>query len=145
MKIFPESIVPDPDKKMNNFDKSLIDKVNDDLLKSDKDMRLLKQDYRTGLKWENCSEIIENVYQINKNHFKIVFCKLSAYGKKPFDVNIHKEYLAHEKIDNLAGLEVELIYEWELGSILIFDRSHLHASSCKIEGKKIGVASFLKK
>ena len=23
MKIFPESIVPDPDKKMNNFDKSL--------------------------------------------------------------------------------------------------------------------------
>ena len=85
MKIFPESIVPDPDKKMNNFDKSLIDKVNDNLLKSDENMRLLKQDYRTGLKWENCSEIIENVYQISKNHFKIVFCKLSAYGKKPFD------------------------------------------------------------
>ena len=70
---------------------------------------------------------------------------LKLYGKKPFYVNIHKEYLAHEKIDNLAGLEVELIYEWELGSILIFDRSHLHASSCKIEGKKIGIASFLKK
>ena len=57
MKIFPESIVPDPDKKMNNFDKSLIDKINDTLLKSDEDMKLLKQDYRTGLKWENCSEI----------------------------------------------------------------------------------------
>ena len=42
MKIFPESIVPDPDKKMNNFDKSLIDKVNDNLLKSDENMKLLK-------------------------------------------------------------------------------------------------------
>ena len=69
MKIFPESLVPDPDKKINIFDKSLINKINDNLLKSDQNMRLLKQDYRTGLKWENCSEIIENTYQIEKNSF----------------------------------------------------------------------------
>ena len=49
MKIFPESIVPDPDKKINIFDKSLINKINDNLLKSNQNMRLLKQDYRTGL------------------------------------------------------------------------------------------------
>ena len=70
---------------------------------------------------------------------------LNLYGQKPFDKKIHEEYLSHEKIENLSGLETELIYEWELGSILIFDRSHLHASSSKIEGKKIGLASFLKK
>ena len=48
---------------------------------------------------------------------------LKMYGDKPFDKDIHKKYLQHEKIENLKGLEVELIYEWEIGSMLIFDRS----------------------
>ena len=43
------------------------------------------------------------------------------------------------------NLEVELIYEWEVGSMLIFDRTHLHCSSSVIEGKKIGLATFTKK
>ena len=70
---------------------------------------------------------------------------LKMYGDKPFDKNIHKKYLQHEKIENLKGLEVELIYEWEIGSMLIFDRSHLHCSSSVIDGKKIGIATFTKK
>ena len=36
----------------------------------------------------------------------------------------------------------ELIYEWELGSMLIFDRSNLHCSSSVIEGKKIGSGTY---
>ena len=70
---------------------------------------------------------------------------LKLYGDKPFDKQIHEKYLKHEKIDNLKGLEVELIYKWEVGSMLIFDRSHLHCSSSVIEGKKIGIATFTKK
>ena len=70
---------------------------------------------------------------------------LNLYGDKPFDKKVHDEYLKHENIDNLKGLEVELIYEWEVGSMLIFDRSHLHCSSSVIEGKKIGIATFTKK
>ena len=70
---------------------------------------------------------------------------LKMYGEKPFDKSIHKKYLKHESIENLKGLEVELIYEWEVGSMLIFDRSHLHCSSSIIEGKKIGIATFTKK
>ena len=70
---------------------------------------------------------------------------LKLYGDKPFDKEIHKKYLNHENIGNLKGLEVELIYEWEIGSMLIFDRSHLHCSSSVIEGKKIGIATFTKK
>ena len=58
------------------------------------------------------------------------------FGNKPFDTKIHQKYLNHEDINNLKGLEVELIYEWELGSMLIFDRSHLHCSSSVIKGKK---------
>ena len=70
---------------------------------------------------------------------------LKLYGGKPFDKKIYEKYLRHENIDNLKGLEVELIYEWEIGSMLIFDRSNLHCSSSVIEGKKIGIATFTKK
>ena len=70
---------------------------------------------------------------------------IGMFGNKPFSAEDHKNYLKHEKIDNLVGLEIELVYEWELGSMLIFDRTNLHCSSSKIEGKKIGLTTFTKK
>ena len=70
---------------------------------------------------------------------------LKMYGNKPFDKTIHQKYLQHEDINNLKGLEVELIYKWQVGSMLIFDRTHLHCSSSVIEGKKIGIATITKK
>ena len=70
---------------------------------------------------------------------------LGMYGKKPFNIEDYDKYLKHEKIENLLGLEIELVYEWELGSMLIFDRTNLHCSSSKIEGKKIGLTTFTKK
>ena len=70
---------------------------------------------------------------------------IGLYGNNPFDEKIHKKYLKHEKIGNLIGLEVELVYEWQLGSMLIFDRTNLHCSSSIIEGKKIGLTTFTKK
>ena len=70
---------------------------------------------------------------------------LNMYGKKPFSVEDHQKYLKHEKIQNLSGLEIDLVYEWELGSMLIFDRTRLHCSSSVIEGKKIGLTTFTKK
>ncbi len=70
---------------------------------------------------------------------------IGMFGNKKFDENIHKKYLNHEKIENLVGLEIELIYEWEVGSMLIFDRTNLHCSSSVIEGKKIGLTTFTKR
>ena len=70
---------------------------------------------------------------------------IGMFGKKPFDEQLYKKYLNHEKIENLIGLEVELIYEWEVGSMLIFDRSNLHCSSSVIDGRKIGLTTFTKK
>ena len=35
---------------------------------------------------------------------------LGMYGNRPFDKEIHKKYLKHENINNLIGLEVDLIY-----------------------------------
>jgi hypothetical protein len=70
---------------------------------------------------------------------------VGLFGDKIFDEQLHKKYLNHEKIENLIGLEVELIYEWEIGTILIFDRSNLHCSSSVIDGKKLGLTTFTKK
>ena len=70
---------------------------------------------------------------------------LNIYKKKPFNQEHHKKFLQHEKIENLSGLEIDLVYEWELGSMLIFDRTRLHCSSSLIEGKKIGLTTFTKK
>ncbi len=70
---------------------------------------------------------------------------IGMFGKKPFDKEAHEKYLKHEKIENLSGLEIEFVYEWELGSMLIFDRTNLHCSSSIIEGKKIGLTTFTKK
>ena len=70
---------------------------------------------------------------------------LKMYGQIPFNKEDHKKYLGHEKIENLSGLEIDLVYEWELGSMLIFDRTRIHCSSSKIDGKKIGLTTFTKK
>ncbi len=70
---------------------------------------------------------------------------LKMYENKPFKKEDHEKYLSHEKIENLSGLEIDLVYEWELGSILIFDRTRLHCSSSIIDGKKIGLTTFTKK
>jgi hypothetical protein len=60
-------------------------------------------------------------------------------------IKIFNKYLKHENIDNLKGLEVEFVYKWNLGDLFIFDRTHLHCSSCNIDKKKIGLATFTKK
>tara|TARA_B100001059_G_C17783165_1_gene555497 strand:- start:568 stop:1275 length:708 start_codon:yes stop_codon:yes gene_type:complete len=94
-------------------------------------------------------------FTIDENELKIKDLKygqnirssahIEMYEKKPFNKKDHEKYLKHEKLDNLSGLEIDLVYEWEIGSILIFDRTRLHCSSSKIDGKKIGLTTFTKK
>ena len=94
-------------------------------------------------------------FTIDENELKIKDLKygqnirsaehLQLYEKKTFNKIEYEKYLKHEKIENLSGLEIDLVYEWEIGSMLIFDRTHLHCSSSIIEGKKIGIATFTKK
>ena len=94
-------------------------------------------------------------FTIDENELKIKDLKygqnqrssehLNLFEKKPFKKEDHEKYLKHEKIENLSGLEVDMVYEWEIGSMLIFDRTRLHCSSSLIEGKKIGLTTFTKK
>ena len=70
---------------------------------------------------------------------------LNLYGSNGFDKDIHSKYLSHEDLNNLKGLEVEMIFKWKLGDLLIFDRSNLHCSSQNISNKKLGFTSLSKK
>ncbi len=64
---------------------------------------------------------------------------------KSFDKNIHKKYLSHISLENLRGMEVEMIYEWKVGETFIMDRSYIHCSSSNINKKKLGLTTFTKK
>jgi hypothetical protein len=64
---------------------------------------------------------------------------------KSFDKNVHKKYLSHINIENLRGMEVEMIYEWKIGETFIMDRSYIHCSSSNINKKKLGLTTFTKK
>ena len=66
-------------------------------------------------------------------------------GNGEFDKEIYQKYLTHIDINNLKGLEVELIYNWKIGETLIMDRSHIHSSSTRINYKKLGLTTFTKK
>ncbi|MDB9760382.1 hypothetical protein OAB59_00220 [Pelagibacteraceae bacterium] len=70
---------------------------------------------------------------------------LKLFESKPFNKNDHEKYLKHENIDNLNGLEIKFVYNWNLGDLLIFDRTSLHCSSSNIKNKKIGLTTFTKK
>ena len=63
---------------------------------------------------------------------------LKIYQGKDFDKKKHKKYLRHEDIKNLKGLEIDMVYRWKLGDILIWDRTRLHCSSSNLKNKKIG-------
>jgi len=66
-------------------------------------------------------------------------------GSKEFDKEMHKKYLTHIDINNLKGMEVEMIYEWKIGETLIVDRTHVHSASSRINNKKLGLTTFTKK
>ena len=68
------------------------------------------------------------------------------YNQRPFDEKMYNKYLKHEDLNNLKGLEIEMVYKWRLGDLLIFDRTNLHCSSSNLKNKKIGfTTSTIKK
>ena len=66
-------------------------------------------------------------------------------GSKDFDKELYNKYLSHENIENLKGLEIDMVYKWNIGETLIMDRSHIHCSSSNIKEKKLGLTTFTKK
>jgi hypothetical protein len=59
-----------------------------------------------------------------------------------FDSETHEKYLKHIPIENLHGLTVDSIVEWQLGSVMTFDRSQIHCAGYG-HTRKIGITFFV--
>ena len=70
---------------------------------------------------------------------------LKIFSGKDFDKKKYKKFLKHENINNLKGLEIDQVYKWKIGEILVWDRSQLHCSSSNLKGKKIGFTILTQK
>jgi len=66
-------------------------------------------------------------------------------GNKNFDTKLHQKYMKHIDIKNLQGLEIELVYKWKVGEVLITDRTHIHCSSSNLDKMKLALTTFTKK
>ena len=64
------------------------------------------------------------------------YTDLEHYTNKKFDKNIYNEYLSHMPYDNLDGLSLETIIEWQIGDIMVFDSTQLHCSNNFIDQTK---------
>jgi hypothetical protein len=58
-----------------------------------------------------------------------------------FDQHLHQQYVSHIPIDDLHGLTVDQVVEWQPGSVIVFDRTQLHCAASGHE-QKIGVSIF---
>ena len=87
MKFFPEFLVPDPDKKFHLNDKDLISKLIEDVLKKDKEVRLIRQTQR-NIDHAGYGEAIDCVLIKNEKEIRISFRKISYYNKDYFDQDL---------------------------------------------------------
>ena len=97
MKIFPESWVPDPDKKFSPLDESLIDKIIAGVLKSDPKFEFIeskhvRQDHYPT--WSDAifsdggeyNQMIISSFKKGEKDFGYVFYKISEYNKKTSEI-----------------------------------------------------------
>lgn len=63
------------------------------------------------------------------NHKVVDYSELEGYTNSNISVNDYTRFLTHLPYNNLHGLSTEMVLEWKLGSIIIFDCTQLHSSN----------------
>ena len=85
MKFFPESWVPDPDKKFNQDDQNIINKIIEKLLEEDKELKLTKiEDDKHIKEGFPYGEKKIAFFKKNENKLAVYFGKFSSYNNKEF-------------------------------------------------------------
>ena len=124
MKIFPESWVPDPDKKFSPFDESLINQITAGVLKSDPKFEFIeskhvRQDHYPT--WSDAifsdggeyNQMIISSFEKGEKDFGYVFYKISEYNKKNF---IHMDEMVDDYCSatgyDFNDLNPVLPHEW---------------------------------
>ena len=79
------------------------------------------------------SFLINNLFKeqilklVNSKRYNIRTNKHITEGKN-FDKKIYEKYLSHQPYEDLADLVIDTIYEWEIGDMVVWDRSLIHSS-----------------
>ena len=124
MKIFPESWVPDPDKKFSPLDESLINKIIAGVLKSDPKIKFIENKHMRQDNYPTWSDaifsdggeynqMIISSFKKGEKDFHYVFYKISEYNKKNF-IHMHEmvdDYCAATGYD-FNDLNPVLPHEW---------------------------------
>jgi hypothetical protein len=63
------------------------------------------------------------------NHIITDYSHLEGFTNKPFDLSDYSKYLSHLPYENLFGLSIKTVLEWEIGDLVLFNCSSLHASN----------------
>tara|TARA_B100001287_G_scaffold228434_1_gene198585 strand:- start:511 stop:1254 length:744 start_codon:yes stop_codon:yes gene_type:complete len=63
------------------------------------------------------------------NHKLVDYSELEGYTNRDIGVDEYTRFLTHLPYNNLHGLSTEMVLEWKLGSIIIFDCTQLHSSN----------------
>ena len=124
MKIFPESWVPDPDKKFSPLDESLINKIIAGVLKSDPKIKFIENKHMRQDNYPTWSDaifsdggeynqMIISSFKKGEKDFHYVFYKISEYNKKNF---IHMDEMVDDYCSatgyDFNDLNPVLPHEW---------------------------------
>jgi|TARA_Y100000294_G_scaffold62521_1_gene59230 hypothetical protein len=85
IKWFPDSWVPDPDKKFSPFDENLIDQIIAGVLESDPKIKFIKKRHDTNIPANVYNQRLVFVFKKGEADFYLEFLKISEYNKKNYN------------------------------------------------------------
>ena len=97
------------------------------------DEKIKKSKENEIIEFSGGSFLINNLFKeyvlklVNSKRYNIRTNKHITEGKN-FDKKIYDKYLTHQPYEDLADLVIDTIYEWEIGDMLVWDRSLIHSS-----------------
>lgn len=74
------------------------------------------------------------------------FSNKHIINKKKFNTSLYKKYLTHQPKEDFQSLEIDTLFNWSIGDMLVWDRTKLHSSNDYTKygiKRKIGFSIFL--
>ena len=141
MKFFPESLVPDPDKKFSITDKSLVNKIVESLVMENKDLLLINQTHEEfhnkGKYAGGLGDYIICKFLKKDKELNLVFQKISFFDKKDFD---YDKPLMNSFWDCVNDKKLEPHVHEEVPGIQYLPKSEIKTK--KLCGIKIAISKY---
>ena len=84
-------------------------------------------EYSEG-KFKITDALLKNVDTLSKTKRYNLRTDEHIINKNNFDVNLYKKYMSHQPYEDLQSLEIFKALEWNVGDLIFWDRTLIHAS-----------------